>query len=303
MAFHSGYIGLFGLPNAGKSTLLNGALKQKLSIVSNKPQTTRNQILGIVNTEDLQVALMDTPGIHRARGRMHSSMVQTAKDLIPDMDAVCWVVDASNLQKRGKVHSKKSIFSKGVGYMANLFRESENLIIVLNKIDLFDRKLLFPLLQMFQDELPHAKIIPISALKSDGIEHLLKLFKEVLPEMPPMFPEDVFTDATERFIVAERIREKVFILTNQEVPYGVAVEIQGFEKEETRFKIFARIWVEKDSQKGILIGKGGSKLKDIGSRARVELEEFFGRKIYLDLIVSVRDNWSNDPRRLRELGF
>ena len=303
MAFHSGYIGLFGLPNAGKSTLLNGALKQKLSIVSSKPQTTRNQLLGIVNTEDLQVALMDTPGIHRARGRMHSTMVQTAKDLIPDMDAVCWVVDTSKLQKKGKAHSKEVVFSKGVGYMANLFRESEKLIIVLNKIDLFERKLLFPLLQMFQDEFPQAKIIPISALKSDGIEQLLKLFKEVLPEMPPMFPQDVLTDATERFIVAERIREKVFILTNQEVPYGVAVEIQGFERDETRFKIFARIWVEKDSQKGILIGKGGAKLKDIGSRARVELEEFFGRKIFIDLIVSVRTNWSNDPRRLRELGF
>ena len=141
MSFHSGFIGLFGLPNAGKSTLLNGALQLKLSIVSNKPQTTRNRILGIVNTEDLQVALVDTPGIHIARGKMHSSMVQAAKDAIPEMDAICWVVDASNLQKRGKTHSKESIFQKGILHLSKLFREEKNVIVVLNKIDLFPKHL------------------------------------------------------------------------------------------------------------------------------------------------------------------
>lgn len=303
MSFHSGFIGLFGLPNAGKSTLLNGALQLKLSIVSNKPQTTRNRILGIVNTEDLQVALVDTPGIHIARGKMHSSMVQAAKDAIPEMDAICWVVDASNLQKRGKTHSKESIFQKGILHLSKLFREEKNVIVVLNKIDLFPKHLLFPLMQMFQEELPNAKIIPISALKEDGIDQLLGIFKEVLPEMPAMYPEDMLTDVSERFIIAERIREKVFVLTNQEVPYGVAVEIQGFKETKKGLRIYARIWVEKESQKGIVIGKGGKKIKEIGSRARQELEEFLDRKIHLDLVVSVRDNWSNDPRRLRELGF
>ena len=259
MSFHSGFIGLFGLPNAGKSTLLNGALQQKISIVSNKPQTTRNRILGVVNAEGLQVALVDTPGIHRARGAMHSSMVQAAKEAIPEMDAICWVVDASNLQKKGKVHSKESIFAKGLLYMTNLFREEENVIVILNKIDLFPKNLLFPMLQMFQEELPNAKVIPISALKEDGIDSLLDVFKTVLPEMPPMFPDDMLTDASTRFLVAERIREKVFILTNQEVPYGVAVEIQGFKDKGKKIEIYARIWVEKESQKGIVIGKRGAK--------------------------------------------
>lgn len=300
---YSGFVGLFGLPNAGKSTLMNGALQVKLSIVSNKPQTTRNRILGVLNVPNLQVALVDTPGIHRARGRMHSSMVQAAKDTIGEVDAACWVVDASWLVKNNQVMPAEQIFSKGIKYMANLLEKQEKVVVVLNKIDLFSKQLLLPLMALFQERLPQAHIVPISAKTKDGLDALFEVFKQVLPEGEPLYPDDVLTDQPERFLAAERIREKVFLLTNQEVPYSVAVEIQGFKETKKRTEIYARIWVEKESQKGILIGKRGAKIKMIGSKAREELQELFGRKIHLDLIVSVRDNWSTDPRRLRELGF
>ena len=300
---YSGFVGLFGLPNAGKSTLMNGALQVKLSIVSNKPQTTRNRILGVLNVPNLQVALVDTPGIHRARGRMHSTMVQAAKDTIGEVDAACWVVDASWLIKKDKVMPAEQIFSKGIKYMANLLEKEPNLVVVLNKIDLFPKQLLLPLMALFQERLPQAHLVPISAKTKDGLDALFEVFKRVLPEGEPLYPDDVLTDQTERFLAAERIREKVFLLTNQEVPYSVAVEIQGFKETKKRTEIYARIWVEKESQKGIIIGKRGTKIKMIGSQARQDLQELFGRKIHLDLIVSVRDNWSTDPRRLRELGF
>ncbi len=301
--YHSGFVGLVGLPNAGKSTLMNGALQVKLSIVSNKPQTTRNRILGVLNVPNLQVALVDTPGIHRARGRMHNTMVQAAKDTIGEVGAACWVVDASWLIKKGEVMPAEKIFSKGLKYMANLLEKEKNVVVVLNKIDLFPKHLLLPLLSIFQERLPQAHLVPLSAKTKDGLEALFEVFKQVLPVGEPLYPDDVLTDQTERFLAAERIREKVFLLTNQEVPYSVAVEIQGFKETPKRTEIYARIWVEKESQKGILIGKKGAKIKMIGTQARKELQELFGRRIHLDLIVSVRDNWSNDPRRLRELGF
>jgi len=300
---HSGFVGLVGLPNAGKSTLMNGALQVKLSIVSKKPQTTRNRILGVLNVPNLQVALVDTPGIHRARGRMHNTMVQVAKDTIGEVDAACWVVDTSWFVKSGKVMPAEKIFSRGLKYMAALLEKEEQLVVVLNKIDLFPKHLLLPLLAIFQERLPQAHLVPLSAKTKDGFDVLFDVFKQILPQGEPLYPEDVLTDQTERFLAAERIREKVFLLTNQEVPYSVAVEIQGFKETPKRTEIYARIWVEKESQKGILIGKKGAKIKMIGTQSRKELQELFGRRIHLDLIVSVRNNWSNDPRRLRELGF
>jgi len=303
MTHHSGFIGLIGLPNAGKSTLLNSALEQKLSIVSSKPQTTRNRILGIINAENLQVALVDTPGIHRPRSRMHNAMVKMAKDVIPEMDAICWVVDASLLVKNKKVLPREKIFTRGLKHIASIVRDLDQLIIVLNKIDLLHKPLLLPLMASFQEELPNAKLLPLSAKKVDGVEQLLSLFQQVLPEMEPMFPTDMLTDVSERFLVAERIREKVFVLTNQEVPYSVAVEIQQFTEKKNKVEIYARIWVERDSQKGIIIGKGGARLKEIGTRARQDIEQLLGTRVYLDLRVSVRDKWTNNPNRLRELGF
>ena len=300
---HSGFVGLVGLPNAGKSTLMNGALQVKLSIVSKKPQTTRNRILGVLNVPNLQVALVDTPGIHRARGRMHNTMVQVAKDTIGEVDAACWVVDTSWFVKSGRVMPAEKIFSRGLKYMATLLEKEERLVVVLNKIDLFPKHLLLPLLAIFQERLPQAHLVPLSAKTKDGFDVLFDVFKQILPKGEPLYPADVLTDQTERFLAAERIREKVFLLTNQEVPYSVAVEIQGFTETSIRTEIYARIWVEKESQKGILIGKKAAKIKMIGTQARKELQELFGRRIHLDLIVSVRNNWSNDPRRLRELGF
>jgi GTPase len=303
MTFHSGFIGLIGLPNAGKSTLLNSSLQQKISIVSSKPQTTRNKILGIINSDGLQVALVDTPGIHRPRSQMHSVMVKSAKDLIPEMDGICWVVDVSKLVKKNKPLEERDIFSKGVGFIGIIAKEVDNLVIVLNKIDLIQKTLLLPIMASFQKEFPEANIIPISAKKNDGIEHLLGVFSRMLPEAPPMFPTEMITDVSERFLVSERIREKVFNLTNQEVPYSVAVEIQSFEEKKNKVNIYARIWVERDSQKGIIIGKGGSRLKEIGTKARQDIEVLLGTRVYLDLIVSVREKWTNNPNHLRQLGF
>ena len=303
MTHRSGFVGLIGLPNAGKSTLLNSALEQKISIVSSKPQTTRNRILGVLNADNLQVALVDTPGIHRPRGKMHNVMVQTAKDVIPDMDAICWVVDAAKLIHKKKVLEHDKLFSRGIKHIAGIVSKVDHLIIVLNKIDLIHKPLLLPMLQRFQSELPQAHLLPVSAKNQSGISQLLALFAKVLPEMPPMFPTEMVTDVSERFLVAERIREKVFRLTNQEVPYSVAVEVQAFKELKNKIEIYARIWVERDSQKGIIIGKGGSRLKEIGTQARQEIEQILGTRVYLDLIVSVRGQWTNNPNRLRELGF
>lgn len=297
----SGFVGLIGLPNAGKSTLMNQLMGMKLSIISPKPQTTRNRIMGIINDDKFQIAVVDTPGIHRPRGRLHQAMVRTAQEVIPDMDMVCWVLDIRpSLERQEK---KLPLLTGGVLHIAELMKGARHSVIALNKIDGVSKPKLLPIIQTLSEIMPTADLLPVSAKTGAGIESLVNLWAENMPLNPPMFSKETLTDVTERFLVGELIREKIFHLTNQEIPYSTAVEVDGFEENEGRIQIFARIWVERDSQKGIIIGKGGQRLKEIGTRARKDIQRFLDSRVHLDLRVSLMENWSDDPRRLRRLGF
>ena len=350
----AGTVALVGLPNAGKSTLMNQILEQKVSIVSSKPQTTRNRILGILTQSGLQIAFVDTPGIHQPKGRLHRIMVRAAEEVIPEVDVVCWVVDAVALtRKRGKGNE---IIYGGTKHLCNLLKNQANLLVLLNKIDLVKKSNLLPVFAAFGQELPKAEIFPLSAKNGDNCDTLIEVIKGLLPVSPPLFPSHYITDVSERFLVAEMIREKIFALTNQEIPYSIAVEIEQFveresedettpkgakeqssesqeiaseaanseqvdlsnadlveqflsapeltqEKKRGVIEIFARIWVERSSQKGIIIGKQGAKLKEIMSRARIDIERLLGTRVWIDAHVSVLERWSDDPRRLKQLGY
>lgn len=297
----SGFVGLVGLPNAGKSTLMNKMMGTKLSIISAKPQTTRNRIMGLLNGDNHQIAIVDTPGIHKPRGRLHQSMVRTAQDVIPDMDLVCWVLDIRPSLLR--IERKREVFSGGLAHIAGLVAKAQHSIVALNKIDGIPKPQLLPILQILSERIPNAELIPISAINGNGVSELMDLWINYLPEAPPMFPKETMTDVTERFLVSELIREKIFHLTNQEIPYSTAVEVEDFEEKDGRLQIFARIWVERDSQKGIIIGQRGQRLKAIGSRARQDIQKMLDAKVHLEIQVSLMQNWSDDPRRLRRLGF
>jgi GTP-binding protein Era len=306
----SGFITLIGRPNAGKSTLLNVILGQKISIISAKPQTTRNRILGIHTTEDMQAVMIDTPGVHTAKGRLHRAMVQVAVDALSDADAVCWVLDASKMAQRAD--AKRPIIFKGEQAILRLLREAnpKKLTVALNKVDLVKKPSLLPLLAAVQEELPDAILVPISARRKKGVDALLDVWKTQLPEAPMMYPEDQVTDVSQRFVVAELVREKLFRETHQEIPYATAVEIEQWTEEPStqpgkppRIEIMVRILVERSSQKGIVIGKGGSRLKKIGTAVRHELEKMLEARVFLALHVSVASEWTNNPRLLRELGY
>ena len=307
---HSGTIALIGRPNAGKSTLLNAILGQKLSIVSHRPQTTRRRLIGIHSEPGLQVALVDTPGLHAARDRINQAMVDAARDSADGVDVTTWVVDARRCFER--MRDGSAPFHKGHDAIATMLseRDSGALVVALNKIDRVPRPQLLPLLAAFAERLPHATFVPISALKGSGLDRLLAAWKAALPECPPLYPTDQLTDATERFLVSELIREKLFVHLRQEVPYGVAVVIEDFEQREARegqergvVAILARIIVERDPQRGIVIGKGGGMLKRVGTEARADIEELLGTRVHLDMHVSVRKDWTTNPRMLQQLGL
>ncbi|MFT5686290.1 MAG: GTP-binding protein Era [Myxococcota bacterium] len=314
---HAGFITLIGRPNAGKSTLLNAVLGQKISIISAKPQTTRNRILGIYNGEGVQIIMVDTPGIHQAKGKLNRSMVKVATDSLQDVDAICWVLDATGPAHRITSGSLPSnILTKAESRVLALIERSnvENVSIALNKIDLLPRTALLPLIAALSERLPDAVIVPVSALKnsterfSGGVKRLIDVWSGQLPESPALYPTDQVTDVSERFVVSELIREKIFNLTRQEIPYAVAVEIEKFTEEPREGKpslyhIMARIMVERDSQKGILIGKQGSSLKRIGTLARKDIEPMLDAPVFLQLHVSVAPKWTENPSLLRELGY
>lgn len=313
----AGFITLIGRPNAGKSTLLNAVLGQKISIISAKPQTTRNRILGIHNAEGLQVVLVDTPGVHQAKGRLNRAMVGMATDALQGVDAVCWVLDASRPAHRmASGAAPSNALSKAESRVLSLITRSgvEKVSVALNKIDLLPRSALLPLISALSAKIPGAEIVPISALKNGnekyagGVDRLVSVWKEQLPESPALYPDDQVTDVSERFVVSELIREKIFNLTRQEVPYATAVEIEQFVEEPREgkpslFRIMARIMVERDSQKGILIGKQGRSLKRIGTLARKDIEPLLGAPVFLQLHVSVAPKWTENPSLLRELGY
>jgi len=292
--FKSGFIAIIGRPNAGKSTLLNRLLGQKLAIISNKPQTTRNRILGVKNHPEGQIIFIDTPGIHQSKSRLNQLMVKTALTTYNEVDGICFLIEADH------ANSAENDF-----ILETLKEVANPVFLVINKIDLAAKQDLLPIMERYAHRRSFSQIIPISALRGDGVDILVREFLKVLPEGPQLFPEDMITDLPERFLAAELIREKIFRLTREEIPYATAVEVEEFREEEGKdlIRIRAIIQVERESQKGVLIGKKGHMLKEIGKQAREEMEALFGARVFLELWVKVEKDWREDPRALRRLGY
>lgn len=293
--FKSGYVALIGAPNVGKSTLLNRFLKEKVSITAAKPQTTRNRILGILTEPGRQVIFVDTPGIHRARDDFNKIMVETALATLSEVDVICFLIEVPETDPE-----------MNAIIVEDLKRVKTPVILVINKIDLLRQKSdLLPVIQRCQKLMDFRAIVPISASEGDGADALFKEIVELLPEGPLYYPEEYMTDQPERFLVSELIREKVFRLLRQEVPYAVAVTVDKFTEkpERRRIDIDATIHVERDSQKAIIIGSKGQMLKEIGKQARRDIETLLGTHIYLGLFVRVQRDWRKDPRALAEFGY
>jgi len=291
--FRSGFVAIIGRPNVGKSTLLNRIVGQKIAITSPKPQTTRNRILGIQNTDDAQVLYVDTPGIHEAHSPLNRYMVDQACAAALDVDVVLWLVEADRAVDTDPMIPRL------------LDKSKRPVLLVINKIDTIPKDKLLPLIATYNKICPFASIVPISALKGDGVEALMGEIPQLLPEGPRYYPEDQLTDVPERFIVAEMIREQVIMRTKDEVPYGVAIVVERFQENPVKnmVGISAVINVERDSQKGILVGKGGTMIRHIGQGARKEIERMLGIKVHLELFVRVQKNWSSSGRMLKEFGY
>lgn len=290
----SGFVTILGRPNAGKSTLLNALVGEKLAIVTHKPQTTRNRVQGIVNVPGkkggvrAQIILIDTPGVHRPDTRLDKRMMQEVREALEGCDLVLLITDAAEK------------FGSGERFVVDLVKQSETpAFLLLNKVDKVHKDKLLPLIEQWSKLHAFAEIIPISALKRDGLDRLLDKVVDVLPEGQPYFPPDQITDQPLRFMAAEIIREQVLLDTKEEVPYATSVLIERFEEEERITRIAAAIYCEREGQKGILIGKGGAMLKKIGTDARKELERLVGKKVFLELFVKVRPGW-RDSREFIE---
>jgi len=288
----TGMVAIVGPPNAGKSTLLNNLLGQKISIVTPKPQTTRNRIAGILNHADYQIALLDTPGLHKARQPLNLEMVKIAVESLSGVDVILFLLDVS--LPLPETHSEAIDYLQGTVNPA---------ILVLNKIDLIAKKQLLPMIEKYRELYPFAAIVPISALFNEGTDILLREILSHLPVGPRLYPEDIPTDATERFIVAEMIREKIILLTSQEIPYATAVTVDSFKEDEARnlVTIHATIYVERGTQKGIIIGRKGAMLTAIGKSARQDIEDLLDRRVFLKLWVKIQKDWTRDLRFIREL--
>ncbi len=289
--FKSGFISIVGRPNVGKSTLLNALLGEKIAITSDKPQTTRNKIIGIVNKSDAQLVFMDTPGIHKPMHKMNEAMVKTALATYSEVDVVLMLVEATEKPGGGDRF-----------IIETLSQVKTPVFLLINKVDLIKKDALLPLIQEYSTLYNFAEILPVSALKKD-LGGLLDMVLKRLPAGPKYFPDDQLTDQPERFDVAEMVREKVFELTKDEIPYSTAVVIEEMKEEPELTRITAIIYVERDSQKGILIGKGGAMLKKIGTLARHDAEKLLGTKIFLQLWVKVKKGWREDDRMLKNIGI
>jgi len=291
-SFKSGFVSIIGRPNVGKSTLLNAIIGEKIVITSNKPQTTRNRIQGIHNIPDGQIIFIDTPGIHAGHSRLNKSMVDVAMASISGVDLLLLVVEATTAVDAGFITE----VLKGV---------TTPVILAINKVDLLpDKHVLLEKISAWAVLHPFREIVPISAGAGDGVELLVQTISRYLPEGHPFFPDDILTDMPEKFIVAEMIREKIFRLTRDEVPYSTAVEVESFvERENGVIAISAAIVLERATQKGIVIGKRGEMLKKIGSQARQDIERLLDTRVFLELFVKVEENWSERPSKLREYGY
>jgi len=289
----SGFVSIVGRPNSGKSTLLNRLVGEKVSIVTEKPQTTRHVIRGIVTRPEGQIVFLDTPGIHKPIHRMNERMMKSVRGALADVDLILLLVDAS------------VAFGRGDEFTLELLKPvATKKFLLLNKIDRIQKKNLLPLIEKYTKIAAFDEVLPISALTGDNVESLISLIFKCLNEGPMFYPADQISDQQERNIAAEIIREKLIEATKEELPYSTAVVIDRFEEEDKLYKIYTSVFVERDSQKGIIIGKSGQRLKEIGTRARLELEKFFtGRKIFLELHVNVKKHWRDDEQILKNLGL
>ena len=288
----SGFVSIIGRPNSGKSTLLNYLVGEKVSIVTDKPQTTRHLVRGIVTKPAGQIVFLDTPGIHKPVHRMNERMMKAARDAMADVDLILLIVDAS------------AAFGRGDEFTLELLKPvAAKKFLLLNKIDVVEKKKLLPMIDRYSKAGNFEEIIPISALTGENVEIAVKQIFKHLAEGPMFYPADQISDQQERAIAAEMIREKLIVSTEEEMPYSTAVVIDKFEEDEKLHRIYASIFVERDSQKAIVIGKAGQRLKQIGIEARQELEAFFGRKVFLELHVKVKKHWRDDEETLRSLGL
>lgn len=290
--FRSGYVSLTGRPNVGKSTLLNVILGEKVAIVSSKPQTTRNRIIGVKTLPDAQIVFIDTPGIHKPKHRLGELMVKEAKESVKEVDVVLFMAEPEEP-------------GSGDKFIIELLKGlNKPVFLLINKIDTIKKSYVLPVIEAYNKLYSFNEVIPISALKDDGVDILLKTIVSYLPEGPKYYPDDILTDQIERFMVSEIIREKVIRQTEDEIPYSVAVDVtQWIEREDGVIFIHANIYVEREGQKGIIIGKSGSKLKTIGTNARLEIERLLGTKVFLELWVKIKKDWRSSDHILKELGF
>ncbi|MBY9076917.1 GTPase Era [Paenibacillus sp. HN-1] len=293
MSFHSGFVAIIGRPNVGKSTLMNQVIGQKIAIMSDKPQTTRNKIHGVYTTNKSQIVFLDTPGIHKRQSKLGDYMNQTAISTLGEVEAVLFLIDAS----------------EGLGggdrFIAEQLKNVKTpVILVMNKIDKLEPDALLPMITEYSKLHDFAEIVPISAKVGSNVNTLLEQLEKYLPEGPQYYPEDQVTDHPEQFVIAELIREKILHLTREEIPHSIAVAIEDMRAESNGVvHISAVIFVERDSQKGIVIGKQGAMLKEVGRRARTDIENLLGSKTFLELWVKVKKDWRNQERVLRDLGF
>lgn len=292
--FKSGFISIIGRPNVGKSTFLNRVIGQKIAIMSDKPQTTRNKVQGVLTTNDAQLVFIDTPGIHKPKHKLGDFMMKVAQNTLKEVDLVLFMVNAEEGYGRGDEFIMEKLKSIGTP-----------VFLVINKIDRIDPDQLITVIETYREKLEFAEVVPISALEGNNVERLLQQIKEYMPQGPQYYPADQVTDHPERFIVSELIREKALHLTREEVPHSIAVVLDKMAPMEDKdvIHVMATIIVERDSQKGIVIGKRGSMLKEIGKRARVDIENLLGSKVFLELWVKVQKDWRNKMSQLRDFGF
>lgn len=291
--YKSGFIAIVGRPNVGKSTFMNRVIGQKIAIMSDKAQTTRNKIQGVYTDNEKQIVFIDTPGIHKPKHKLGDFMVKVAENALNGVDAVMFMINA------------EEGYGKGDQYIIELLQSIQKpVFLVINKIDLIHPDDLLPLIEQYKNKYPFKEIVPISALQGNNVDHFMNVLAEYMPEGPQYYPEDQVTDHPERFIISELIREKVLHLTREEIPHSVAVVIEQIKKrEDEKVLVQASVVVERKSQKGIIIGKQGAMLKEIGTRARKDIEQLLGSKIYLELWVKVQENWRNKSFHLQEYGF
>ena len=290
--FHAGFVSVVGRPNVGKSTLVNRLVGQKIAIVSDKPQTTRNRILAVMNPPGGQIVLFDTPGIHKPMHRMNKRMVDTAVKSLGQVDLAVWVIDITEP------------YGPGDRYVREVLKKSGRpVLLAINKIDRVPKPKILSVIDQYRTLLDFVEVVPISARDGENVDVLPSLLLKYLPQGERLYPEDFLTDLPERFFVAEMVREQILRLTREEIPYTTGVLIESFKEEEGLVRIEATIYAERESQKGILIGKGGSMLKEVGTAARRQIEEFLGTQIFLGLFVKVRERWREDAALLDEMGL